>query len=298
MWTLPSETTQASQMRYAVALELVEHCPPHFAQEIALTGSAGWGCADVDSDLDLVLWAKEIPPWAERVTWLTSLGATDIRPDAELEATEAPGIVCRFHAFWLDIAWLVLDPSQEQTSVQAILAGEVLDHQALLKAWNLVHALPLRTHGMLPALQHQLSDYPDQLQQRLFNSAITFWTFPHRVAMLWTLAERGELLALDRWLYADLTDGLRILFALNRHWEPDWKQLQRHVQRLRIVPKRLVERVNAALTQPEPRQRIAATMWLVLDILALVPASANVKLAQHTLEQSLAVHAPLPTPHQ
>jgi len=290
MWSLPSDATQASHIRYAVALELAQHCPLHFAQEIALVGSAGWGCADANSDLDLVLWAEKIPLWTERLAWLTSLGVTDIRPDAELGAICAPSIVCRFRTFWLDIAWVVLDPSQEQTAVQAILAGDVLDHEALLKAWNLAHALPLRTTGMLPALQHQLSDYPDRLQQRLISSAITFWTFPHRVNMLWTLAQRGELLALDRWLYADLTDALRILFAFNRQWEPDWKQLHWHVQRLRIAPERLVERVNAALTQSEPHQRIAATMQLVLEIVALVPASTDVSLAQHTLEQSLAAH--------
>ncbi|HEY4387373.1 MAG TPA: hypothetical protein VGN34_23205 [Ktedonobacteraceae bacterium] len=53
---LPFQSTLASRVRYRVAQELVELCPPNLGQEISITGSVSKGLADDFSDIEQVFY--------------------------------------------------------------------------------------------------------------------------------------------------------------------------------------------------------------------------------------------------
>ncbi len=59
------------------------------------------------------------------------------------------------------------------------------------------------------------------------------------------LIRRNEILGLHERLVRDVHNVLRILFAINRQWEPDWKWARAATGELSIKPDRLAERINA-----------------------------------------------------
>jgi len=283
--------TEASRALYAVASRAVQHCPAELGQEIALTGSAGWGVADESSDIDLTIWVEEIPPDPAIAGWLQQIGAAHIEPDATAGRETELNMICQLNQIWMEVSFYTV--TEYEATLAAILAGEISERTRLIHAWNIVWATPLRTQGRLATWQRKLSTYPDALQERIITTTVSFWRYPHRVEMLWTLARRRALLGLDEWLSADLQDGLRILFAINRQWEPDWKNLDAASRLLTSTPKELVPRVNAILSAMDPERRVALAQQLILDILELVPSQYDVTEPVANMRASLQKHASL-----
>jgi hypothetical protein len=118
-----------------------------------------------------------------------------------------------------------------------------------------------------------------------------FWKYPHRVEMLWTLAERGQTFSLNQWLMADMDDALRIIFAINRKWEPDWKNLRHVAPELAHRPDRMVERVNMIFEHPVLRKRTQSALEFLLDVLKLVPSHYDVSRQLENIATSLERHS-------
>ncbi len=97
-------------------------------------------------------------------------------------------------------------------------------------------------------------------------------------------------MALTNRLLADISIMLRILFAINHQWEPDWKWLRPEAERLVIKPERLVEQINAIFTLQQSEQTIARYLRLIRDALELVPALYDVTHALRNVEESLRTH--------
>ena len=57
---------ETSRIRYKVAHELAQLCPPALGQEIVLTGSTSWGIADEASDIEQVFYVDVLPLVEER----------------------------------------------------------------------------------------------------------------------------------------------------------------------------------------------------------------------------------------
>lgn len=83
---------------------------------------------------------------------------------------------------------------------------------------------------------------------------------------------------------------LRILFAVNHQWEPDWKWLRPEAERLAIRPERLVERINDIFTAQQSEQTIVKYLRLIRDALELVPAPYDVTRALANVRESLHSH--------
>jgi hypothetical protein len=81
----------------------------------------------------------------------------------------------------------------------------------------------------------------------------------------------------------DLQNVLRIVFALNRVWEPSWKRLPQLVAPLAIKPERLAERIDEAVAETS----LWKTRELVLDTLVLAPDLPRVVLARERTAQLL-----------
>jgi hypothetical protein len=86
------------------------------------------------------------------------------------------------------------------------------------------------------------------------------------------------------WRYVDGAENLlRIVFALNREWEPGWKRLASRVEPLERKPDRLAERIDALGRTLD----LAALRQLAAEILALAPDLPAVLRARRMLAEPL-----------
>jgi hypothetical protein len=288
MNTPPEKVTEASRSLCQIAKRLIGQCPVDLGQEIALIGSAGWGIADEHSDIDLQFWIQQLPPYETITNWATSAGVKLLSTNEDAKSDEDLHFIGRYQGVWVELTWSTITSWED--NFRAILAGDTIERSHIGQAWNIAAAMPLRTQGLIGIWQHRVADYPDVVQSHLIASSSAFWRFPHHIEILWTLAHRGELLGLDEWLFADLQDGLRILFAANRQWEPDWKNLRATSKLLAQTPDQLTERINAIFLTQIPEERIELLLRLLLDILALVPKSYDISTARANIEASLQAH--------
>src|SRR6185437_12771016 len=134
-----------------------------------------------------------------------------------------------------------------------------------------------------------LTEYPDALQAQLIEGTRWAWMFPHIVLSWWALPQRDERLRLHGILVRELHNALRVLFAINRQWEPEWKWIAHTTANLSIKPDNLAERINQVFSSP-PEQSLRLSLQLIAEILRLAPSPYDVSLALATIEQSLRTH--------
>jgi hypothetical protein len=100
---------------------------------------------------------------------------------------------------------------------------------------------------------------------------------------------RGDVLESRAWLQHDAERILRIVFALNRRWEPPrWKWLRDYAGTLTVSPAGLVDRIDAALLSGEPPEASRALAELGLETLELVPAEIECERARNGLRIRIA----------
>src|SRR5204863_4350759 len=92
----------------------------------------------------------------------------------------------------------------------------------------LANGLPLKTSGLLAKWQAELAEYPEELAAaRIEDAALTWGGFAPEGLL--TVTRPGERLALVERLVDDASRVVRIVFALNRVWEPTHKRLAARV---------------------------------------------------------------------
>jgi hypothetical protein len=288
----PVHSNPASQQRYTLASQLVETCPEVLGEEIALVGSSGWGVAGEDYDLDLEFWVEHMPTPTSCLDWLWQVGAEEF-----LVQSYSPSelvLVSHYHDVWLDLTWRTYQAVDD--TLRKILLGETVDRERFLQAWNVFRAHSLRTAGRLENWQRRLAFYPEVVQEGIIRASSDLWRFPHHLETFWSLAQHRELFSLDRRISADLQNGLRILFAINHQWEPDWKHLKPASQLLVQTPPQLNERVQHIFEETHPETRISLMLNLVLEILSLVRPPNDVSETIQNIQDSLHRHVPLVEP--
>jgi predicted nucleotidyltransferase len=283
---LPVGASPASRERYALAKRLVDELGELLGDEVAVWGSVARGSADQFSDVEIVTWCEQVPPLDQRRQQLQTVGLQDV-----VVERDGRGIVARDGGVWVEISWR--DRQESESLLERLTAGATTDREDLVTAWSLTHARPLRTAGQLASWQEQLRPYPASLARRLIEEATDFWRFPHRLAATWTLAERGEMFGLTQWVFADVRDVLRALWAFNRRWEPDWKQLRTLADQLQQRPDQLTARIERVLNGADPRQRVRDNWRLIHDTLALISSDHDVTEALASVTLLLDEH---PTP--
>jgi predicted nucleotidyltransferase len=255
--------TRSEELR-ALAERFVRALPDDF-DEALLTGSVSRGEADELSDLEMLLVARDTPPrlstlgiemWQEdffengTVAWYTAL--------VEGEVLEMAG--------WTH--------ARVESRIEGILSGEIIDHARFRFAEALVHGIPLRSAGAIGRWQARLAEYPEALVEAIVHTASEEW-LEHPLGVRAHLRPGGRL-ALAAMLTNDLENVLRIVFALNRVWEPSWKRLPQLVAPLASEPERLAARIDEAVAETSLRK----TRELVLDTLLLAPDLPRVVLAR------------------
>jgi hypothetical protein len=163
------------------------------------------------------------------------------------------------------------------TQIDRLLAGEMP-----ATADALMHGVPLRTAGRLAEWQERLRSYPPDLAASQIEDAALPWGGFAPAGVL-TLIRPGDRLALVEWILDAALRVLAIAFALNLVWQPTTKRLAARVAALRVKPDRLAERIEAALTEPEPRRALRLMTELQLDAVQLAPSGPNIDRARSWL---------------
>jgi hypothetical protein len=179
----------------------------------------------------------------------------------------------------VELIWWPRDYAE--TQIDALLAGAM--HST---ADALAHGIPLRTSGGLAAWQERLSAYPPALAAAQIEEAALPWG-GFAPAGLLTLIRPGDRLALTEWMLDGAIRVLKIVFAFNRVWQPTTKRVAVRVAALEIKPDRLAERIEDALTEPDPRRALRVMTELQLDAVLLAPRGHNVDRARTWLAEAV-----------
>lgn len=194
-----------------------------------------------------------------------------------------------FKGVFIEAAWQTWDGLEN--NLAPVLAAETTDHWALVEAWHIVHALPLTDAPRIKHWQQRLAQYPDALQPKLIEQAIASWAQPHWYPLspvnAWPVAQRNARMALAEKLIVQVERMLRLAFAINKIWEPDYKWLQWEQHRLQHAPERLAERVNEVFAAEDAATSITLCFQLILDTLTLVPPPHDVTLHKERVTEAL-----------
>lgn len=267
-------TTARSGELLDLARRVAEALPAEVAEEVVLTGSVSRGAADELSDIEMLIVTPaqlELAACFElaRGAGLDGLGTWGPQDGpARRVSGEREGVP-------LELIWWSREFAER--SVDALFAGDPSS-----TADALAHGVPLRTAGLLARWQERLADYPEELAAaRIEDAALTWGGFA--AAGLLTLTRPGERLALLERMVDDAARVVRIVFALNRVWQPTHKRLAARVAPLAVRPERLAERIEEALTEPDPRRALLVMTELQSDTVALAPDGPNVLRARRWL---------------
>ncbi len=253
---------------------------PPVADEVILTGSVSRGVADAFSDIEMLVVTTER---------LELAACFEHARDAGLEGLDTWGAqgtaVSRVFGYCdgvpIETIWWSRDHAE--SSVDALVAGEPSS-----AADALVHGVALRTVGLLESWQARLAVYTDELAAARIEEAALTWG-GYAPAGVLTIARPGERLALVERILDDATRVLRIVYALNRVWEPTTKRVAARTQPLDVKPERLAERIEEALTEPDPVRAMLVLSELQADTLALAPSGPNVDRARRWVHDAIDV---------
>ena len=267
-------TARSDELRQA-ATRLVEALPADVVEEVVVTGSVSRGVADEVSDVEMLLvtpeqldlktcFALARDAGLERLGTWGPQGTETSRVSGDFEGIP-------FELIWWSRAFADASINAESPAADAIANG-----------------IALRTCGLLARWHERLSTYPDELAvARIEDAALTWGGFA--AAGLLTIARPGERLSLVERMVDDAVRVLRMVYAINRVWLPTTKRLALRAEALAIKPERLAERIEEALTEPDPFRALIVMTQLQLDTVALAPSGPNVDRARLWLAEGLEI---------
>jgi hypothetical protein len=237
----------------------------------------------------LNFWVEQLLPVEAYQAWLQSAGA-----GVELGGIRLPDgsvwIKSRFEGVSVEADWQTWEKLESR--LRSILAAEVLDHGPLTMAWTVFHALPVRGGSRVEAWRQALADYPEALQWQLIEETLTLWAtpgwWPLSLISLWPLAHRAAYLELSGRINRELENTLRLLFAYNRQWEPEWEWVAPESKRLQHKPAHLVERINSIAVMEDGLQSLQDCFQLIQDVLNLISDSYDVSVQLQRVEEAIA----------
>jgi hypothetical protein len=274
------ETDRTADLR-ALAQKIADSLPP-VVEEVVLTGSVSRGCADDVSDIEMLVVTSEPLDLDACFEHARSAGLTELGSWGE-QGTQTSRVSGYRDGVPIELIWWPRDYAQR--SVDDLLAGD---------AWSsgdaLANGVSLRTVGLLDDWQRRLADYPDAVAtQRIEDAALTWGGFA--AAGLLTLARPGERLALVERLVDDASRVIKMVYAINRVWQPSNKRVALRAEELAVKPARLAERIEDALSEHDPRRAILVMTELQAETVALAPSGPNVDRARRWLAEAALLFA-------
>jgi len=251
---------------------------PTTVEEVVLTGSVSRGVADAISDIEMLIVTQGELDLDECFSLAAACGLTDLGTWGQ-QGGPTKRVSGYRDGAPIELIWW--SRAHAESSVDSILVGELPT-----SADALVNGVSLRTSGLLAAWQERLRHYPDELAAaRIEDAALTWGGFA--AAGLLTIIRPGERLALVERMVDDASRVVRIVFALNRVWQPTLKRLADRTAALPVKPERLAERIEEALTEPDPRRALLLMTELQADTAALAPDGPNIVRARTWLADGI-----------
>jgi predicted nucleotidyltransferase len=265
-------TTRSEELR-ALAQRVADALPPEVI-EVVLTGSVSRRVADDVSDIEMLVVTEKQLSLEEAFELARGVGLEE-RDSWGDPSTPTRRVFGYLEGMPVETIWW----SRE-------LAEELFASGGSAEA--LASGVALRTSGLLAGWQERLADFPDTLVAERVEKAAERWGGFAPEGLL-TVARPDCALARMEWLVESAQRVLAIVFALNRVHQPTAKRLAARVEQLAIKPERLPERIEEALSEPDPRRALAVMTELQLDTVRLAPHSPNVDRARTWLADGLAV---------
>jgi hypothetical protein len=247
---------------------------PATVDEVVLTGSVSRGVADDVSDIEMLIVTQGELDLGDCFLLAAACGVTDLgtwgRQDVPTKRVSGYRDGAPIELIWWSRAYA-------GTAIDAIFAGDLS-----ASADAIANGVALRTSGLLSQWQERLRHYPDELANARIEDAALKWGGFHAAGLL-TLLRPGERLALLEWMVDDASRVVSIVFALNRVWRPTLKRFADRTDTLKHKPERLADRIEEALTEPDPRRALLVMTELQAETLALAPDGPNVNRARKWL---------------
>jgi predicted nucleotidyltransferase len=263
--------TERSEQLQALAQRVVDALPPEVAEEVVLTGSVSRGVADEVSDIEMLIVTPEQLELAACFEHARAAGLEDLGSWGE-QSGPTRRVSGDREGVPLELIWWSREYAE--SSIDSLFTGDTSS-----AADAIAHGVSLRTVGLLARWQARLSHYPEELAKaRIEEAALTWGGFA--AAGLLTIARPGEQLARIERMMDDASRVLRIVYALNRVWQPTHKRLAARVAPLAVKPDRLAERIDEAFSEPDPRRALLVMTELQLDTVMLAPDGPNVNRAR------------------
>lgn len=263
-------TPRSEELR-AVAQRVADALP---AEEVAVTGSVSRGVADDVSDIEMLVVTAEPRSLDDCLAHIANAGLTGVDTWGD-PATESKRVSGYFDGIPIEtIRW------------HRALAESNVAEPTDANADAIVHAQPLKTTGLLAEWQRRLATVPDDVATARIEEAARWWGGWTPAGLL-TVARPGERVALTEWLLDATLRVHTIVYALNRAWQPSRKRLASRVAQLPIKPDHLAERIEAALTEPDPRTALRTLAELQLETVRLAPSGPYVDRARIWLAEAV-----------
>ena len=266
--------TRHSEDLETLAQRIADALPTSVVDEVVLTGSVSRGVADAASDIEMLVVTSE-PLALEDCFGLARAAGLEELGTWGAQVGPARRVSGRREGVPIELIWWPREYADAQIDL-------VFDGGSPSTADALVHGVPLRTTGLLAAWQDRLRTYPPDLAAAQIEQAALPWGGFAPAGVL-TLLRPGDRLALIEWIFDGALRVLTIVFALNRIWQSTTKRLATRVAPLPIKPDRLAERIEEALTEPDPHRALRVMTELQLDTVRLAPSGPNIDRARSWL---------------
>jgi hypothetical protein len=265
-------TARSVELR-SIAQAIADALPPT-VDEVVLTGSVARGVADEISDIEMLVVTQAELDLGDCFLLAAACGVIDLGTWGE-QGGPTKRVSGYRDGAPVELIWW--SRVHAEWAIDAIFAGELV-----ASAEAIANGVALRTSGLLGQWQERLDHYPDELAAARIEDAALKWGGFHAAGLL-TLLRPGERLPLLEWMVDDAARIVRIVFALNRVWQPTLKRLADRAATLTLKPERMAERIGQALTEPDPRRALLVMTELQLETLALAPDGPNVDRARKWL---------------
>jgi hypothetical protein len=231
---------------------------PESVVEVVLTGSVSRGMADETSDVEMLVVTEE------ELTREEAFALSGLPSPQTWKSKATPGHLVFGYVDGVPVEQIWWSRPYAEAQVAAYDSAEAI-----------ANGVPLRSAGLLERWQAYLAEYPEELARQRIEEAAAAWGgyAPEAVR---TVLRPGERLARVQRMVGDAERIVRIVFALNRTWEPTLKRLAQRVEPLAVKPARLAERLEAAFAKDD----FLALTELALETVELAPSAPDVDRAR------------------